>query len=133
MYEWGVNLSLLADALNIIKVHRKVGKYECKVPASKLIKEVLIIMQREKYIDEFEFVDDGKSGYFVIKGLGPINDCGVISPRFSVKYKELSDQEQQYLPSKDFGILIISTSKGVMTNKEIRDAKIGGKLIAYVY
>jgi small subunit ribosomal protein S8 len=123
----------LADALNIIKVHRKVGKAECKVPATKLVKVVLKILQEGGYIREYEFVDDGRSGYYVVRGFGHINDCGVIKPRFSIKKDELSDWEQQYLPSKDFGSLIISTSKGTMTNKEMRDAKVGGRLIAYVY
>lgn len=124
---------MLADALNIIKVHRKVGKAECKVPASKLITVVLKILQREGYINEFEFVDDGRAGYYLVKGFGPINDCGVIKPRFPIRKDELSDWEQQYLPSKDFGTLIISTSNGIVTNKELREAKIGGRLIAYVY
>ena len=123
----------LADALNIIKVHRKVGKTECKVPATKLVKVVLKLLQQEGYIKEFEFVDDNRSGYFIVRGFGPINDCGVIKPRFSIKKDELSDWEQQYLPSKDFGALIISTSKGTMTNKELRESKVGGRLIAYVY
>lgn len=126
-------MDLLADALNIIKIHRKAGKPECKVPVSKLITVVLKILQREEYIREFEFVDDGKAGYYLIKGFGAINDCGVIKPRFSIRKDELPDWEQQYLPSKDFGTLIVSTSKGIMTNRELREAKIGGRLIAYIY
>jgi small subunit ribosomal protein S8 len=131
--EVGYMVDLLADALNIIKVHRKAGKSECKIPASKLITVVLKILQREGYIHEFEFVDDGRSGYYIVKGFGPINDCGVIKPRFPIKKDELVIWEQQYLPSKDFGTLIISTPKGVLTNKELREVKLGGRLIAYIY
>ncbi|MGD0511047.1 MAG: 30S ribosomal protein S8, partial [Candidatus Micrarchaeaceae archaeon] len=39
----------------------------------------------------------------------------------------------RYIPSKDFGILILTTPKGIMTNKEARENKIGGRLLAYVY
>ena len=124
---------LLAEALNTIKVNRRAGKSECKIPASNLIKEVLNILQKEEYIKEFEFFDDGKSGYFVVRGIGPINECGVIKPRYSIKKDEIIEWEQRYLPSKDFGILIISTPLGVMTNKEALEKGTGGKLIAYVY
>ena len=124
---------LLAETLNIMKVHRRGGKDECKVPASKLIGGVLKLLQREEYVKEFEFVDDSKSGYYLVKGLGPINDCGVIKPRFAIKQDEISNVEEQYLPSKDFGVIVISTQKGLVTNKEIRDMKSGGRLIAYVY
>ena len=74
-------MDLLADALNVILVHRRAGKDECKVPASKVIGKVLDILKRESYIGDYKMVDDGKGGYFEIKGFGPINDCGVIKPR----------------------------------------------------
>lgn len=126
-------MDLLEQAINIIKVHRRVGKEECKVPASKVIAAVLKIMQREEYLKEFEFVDDGKSGYFLVRGIGAINDCGVITPRFAVKIGDLIDWEQRYLPSKEFGVLIISTPKGMMTNSDARALGVGGRLLAYVY
>lgn len=102
-------------------------------PASKLIETILKMLQREGYVKEFEFVDDGRAGYFIIRDFGPINEANVIKPRFALKADELPKWEAQYLPSKDFGILIISTPKGMMTNKELREAGIGGRAIAYVY
>ncbi|MEM2974109.1 MAG: 30S ribosomal protein S8 [Candidatus Micrarchaeia archaeon] len=126
-------VDLLADALNIIKVMRNSGRDECKIPASKMIGAVLQILQKEEYIKEFEFVDDGKSGFYLVKGIGAINECGVIKPRFAVKYVDITKAEEQYLPSKDFGILIVSTPKGIVTNQKLREMKSGGRLIAYFY
>jgi len=126
-------MDLLADALNIMKVMRNSGRDECKIPASKIINAVLQILQKEEYLREFEFVDDGKSGFYIVKGIGAINECGVIKPRFAIKFKDLAKMEEQYLPSKDFGILIISTPKGMVTNQRMKDIKEGGRLIAYVY
>ena len=57
-------MDLLADALNIMKVMRNSGREECKIPASKTINAVLQILQKEDYIKEFEFVDDGRSGFW---------------------------------------------------------------------
>jgi len=123
----------LAEAMNTIKVFRNAGKDECNVPASKLIKEVLSIMKGERYIKEFEFVDDGRAGYYTVRGIGPVNECKPIKPRFNIKSDEIEKYEKQYLLSPDFGVMIISTTKGVLTSKEARKHKIGGRLIAYIY
>ena len=124
----------LSDALNSIKTHEVVGRRECKIkPASKLIREVLRIFQSNNYISDFEMVDDGKSGSFKVKLLGRINDCKTIKPRFAVKTYDWNKWEERYIPSRDFGFLIVSTPQGLMTNAEAKKRKIGGRLLAYVY
>lgn len=124
---------LLADALNIIKTHELVKKCKCTIPASKLIKEVLRVMQAHDYIEEFEFVDDEKSGYFEVVLKGSINKCSVIKPRFPVKKHDWPMWEQQYVPAEGYGILIVTTPKGIMTNEDAKKNGIGGRLLAYVY
>jgi small subunit ribosomal protein S8 len=126
-------MDLLAESLNIMKVMRRSGRNECKIPASKLIGAVLQLLQKEDYIKSFEFVDDNKSGFYIIKGIGAINECGSINPRKPIKFAELTKIEEQMLPSKDFGMLIISTPKGIVNNQTLREMKVGGRLIAYVY
>ena len=59
--------------------------------------------------------------------------CGAIKPNFSVKKDGFEKFEKRYLPAKDFGVLIVSTSQGIMTHVEAKEKKLGGKLIAYVY
>ena len=124
----------LSDALNVIKTHEIVGKKDCSIkPASKLIKEVLALFQSHNYIGDFEMVDDGKSGSFKVRLLGRINDCKTIKPRFPVKNEDWNKWEQRYIPSKDFGLLVVSTSRGIMTNFDAKKKRIGGRLIAYIY
>jgi len=124
----------LADALSAIKNAERVGKKECIVkPASKLIGNVLKIMKEEGYIEEFEFIDDGKAGIFKVKLKGRINNCNAIKPRFPVKKNEFEKWERRFLPARDFGILIVTTSKGVMTHREAKEIGIGGSLLAFVY
>jgi small subunit ribosomal protein S8 len=124
----------LSDALNVIKTHEIVGRRECHIrPASKLIKEVLSLFQAHNYIGDFEMIDDGKSGSFKVKLLGRINNCKTIKPRFAVKNPDWNKWEQRYIPGKGFGILVVSTSMGVMTNSEAQQKKIGGRLIAFIY
>jgi small subunit ribosomal protein S8 len=65
--------------------------------------------------------------------LGRINNCGVIKPRYSVKKNDLEKFEARYLPAQDFGVLILTTTKGVVSHVKAKELGIGGKLLAFVY
>jgi small subunit ribosomal protein S8 len=103
------------------------------IPASKFASEVLRVMQKSRYIGEFEQVDDGRAGKFRIQLLAKINKCGIITPRFSVQKDKYLFWERQFLPSYNMGILIVSTSKGIMSHHEAQNEGIGGALVGYVY
>ncbi|MFQ6054753.1 MAG: 30S ribosomal protein S8 [Methanosarcinales archaeon] len=129
-----VLLDPLANALSIIKNAEDVGKRECIIhPASKLIGNVLKVMQDQGYIIGFEFIDDGKSGMFKVELKGRINKCGVIKPRSSVKKTEFEKWEKRFLPARNFGALILTTSRGVLSHYEALEKGLGGSLLAYVY
>lgn len=123
----------LADTLSSIKNAERVGKKECVTPASNLVREVLRVMQEHGYIGIFEFIDDGRSGKFSIKLKGVINDVNVIKPRYSVEVDEFEKYEKRFLPAKGFGILIVSTSKGIMSHEQAKKQHVGGKLLCYIY
>ncbi len=110
------------------------NRRECTViPASRLASEVLKVLQKKRYVGEFELIDDGVGGKLRVQLLGRINKCGVISPRFPVRSSKLVDWEHRYLPAVGVGSLIVSTSEGVMAHAEAQERKIGGRLIGYVY
>jgi small subunit ribosomal protein S8 len=123
----------LADVLSAIKNAEKVGKKECVTRASKEIKDVLKIFQDNGYIGVFEFIDDGKSGKFKIELKGKVIDCNVIKPRFPVRMNEFEKYEKRFLPGREFGLLILTTPKGVMDHKKAKELRVGGKLLAFVY
>jgi len=102
-------------------------------PTSKIGLEVLKTLKNEGYIGEFEHIDDKRGGKFTIQLLAKITKCGVISPRFKVKKDEYTVWEQQYLPSYDRGMLLVTTNQGVMSHKEAVKKSVGGFLIGYVY
>lgn len=124
---------LLADVLSSIKNADRIGKKECVVKASKLVKNVLNVMKEKGYIGNFEFINDGKSGKFRVELKNRIIDCNVIKPRFSVKVGEFLKYEKRFLPAREFGILILTTSKGVMDHIKAKELRIGGKLLAFCY
>jgi small subunit ribosomal protein S8 len=126
--------NVLANLFTSLQNAEMRNKKECLiVPASKLAREVLRVMQRYRYIGEFEYIDDGVGGKFRVQLLGKINKCGVIMPRFPVKSDRIDEWEHRYLPAVGVGILILSTSSGVLSHIEAVQKGIGGKLLGYVY
>jgi len=127
-------MDTLANGLTTIINNEMRNKRECIIsPASKLLGRILRIIQLNGYVGEFEFIDDGRSGKFKVQLLGRVNKCGAIRPRFSVKVDEFEEWEKKFLPSRDVGILVISTPNGVLSHREAREKRIGGKLLAFVY
>lgn len=123
----------LANVLSVIKHADKIGKKECIVrPSSNVIKNVLNVMLKEGYIKDMKYMDDGRGGTIKIELKGKINDCKVIKPRHSIKKEEYVKWEKRFLPAAGIGTLIVSSTKGVVSHKDIKN-KIGGVLLAYVY
>ena len=123
----------LADVFYIIYNTEKVGHETCLVPASDLIKNVLIVMQRTGYIGGFEHIEDGRGGRIRIELIGKVNYAKIIKPRFSIGVKEFEKWESRYLPAKGVGVIILSTPKGIMTHLEAKEQRIGGRLLGYIY
>ena len=124
----------LANVLSHILNCDKLGKPDCTVrPASKMVMNVLGVMKQNNYIGNFEIIDSERGGVVKATLLGSINKCGVVKPRFSITKYNYESFEKRYLPAKDFGILIITTSQGIMVHTEALQKGIGGKLIAFVY
>jgi len=124
----------LGEAMINLKNSEEASKEECVIkPASKLIGNILKILQKKGYIGEYEFIEDGKAGIYRVMLKGTINDCKAIKPRYPVKKNEYSKWKESYLPAEGFGHLIVTTSKGIMTAEEADEREIGGRVIAYVY
>jgi len=124
----------LANALSAIVNAEKTGKEICRIkPTSKIIEQALQIMNKQGYVGTFEKVKENGGNALALNLIGKVNKAGAIKPRYAIKFEEIEKFEKRFLPAKDFGILIISTSQGIMTNEEASKKKIGGKLLAYCY
>lgn len=118
---------IVADGLNQIMNAKRAGKEEILVRTGKFLIDILEIMKKRKYID---FKEDKNKIKVKIKEL---NECKAIKPRYNVKYKDLDKYIRRFLPARNLGIIIISTSKGLITQEDAEKNKIGGSLIAYVF
>ncbi len=126
----------IADFLTRIR-NANMAKHESlEVPASKIKRSIAEILKNEGFIRDYEFIEDnkqgiirvflkyGKNGERVISGIRRISKPGL---RSYVK----ADAVPKVL--NGLGIAILSTSEGVMTDKDARAKKIGGEVIAYIW
>ena len=126
----------IADFLTRIR-NANMAKHESlEVPASKIKRSIAKILKNEGFIRDYEFIEDnkqgiirvflkyGKNGERVISGIRRISKPGL---RSYVK----ADAVPKVL--NGLGIAILSTSEGVMTDKDARAKKIGGEVIAYIW
>ena len=123
----------LANVLSTLLNAERISKRECLVKGSGLIKRVLTLLNETGYLGNFTAVETSKGEYLTIQLIGTINKTGAIKPRSSVTVGNYEKYEKRFLPAKDFGILIISTSKGLLTHKDAKAKNLGGRLIAYCY
>ena len=122
-----VNMSqdIIADGLNEIMNAKRARKDKVVVNASRFFLDLLEIAKREGYIVGYK--QNGNQVEIVFK----LHECRAIKPRFNVHAYDLDKYMRRYLPSRHLGIIVISTSKGLLTHKEALDQGLGGSLIAF--
>ncbi len=126
----------IADMLTRIRNANMVRHEKLEVPASKIKKEIAELLKREGFIRDVEYIEDNKQGILriflkygannerVITGLKRISKPGL---RVYAK----ADEVPRVL--NGLGIALVSTSKGVMTDKDARQLQTGGEVVAYVW
>ena len=126
----------VADMLTRIRTANTVCHPTVDIPASKMKKAIAEILLEEGYINGFDVIEDGKQGVIkvtlkyvdgktpVITGLRRVSKPGL---------RIYSNVEDMPKVMKGLGIAIISTSKGVMTDRQARAEHIGGEVLAYIW
>ncbi len=126
----------IGDMLTRIRNANSAKHDTVKVPASNMKKAIAQILVDEGYIKGFKVEDDGKQGIIEIElKYGP-NKSSVITGLRRVSKPGLriyTDCENMPKVIKGLGIAILSTSKGVMTDKDARKANVGGEVLAYIW
>lgn len=123
----------ISNALNNINNAENVAKKICTLNHSKLIENILDVLKQERYIDKYKVSDKAPHKKVIVYLDGRINKCRAIKPRFAVKHDDFEKFEKSFLISRDIGILIVSTTDGLMTHKLAKQKGLGGRLLAYVY
>ncbi len=123
---------IVANALNQIMNAKRVGKTELEIKRiSGFLLRLLELMKKEGHID-FEVIESKKPSVKI--KIIQLNECRAIKPRYTVQTGAATSRYlRRFLPSRNFGVLVVSTNQGLMGHKEVEEKKIGGCLIAYFY
>ena len=126
----------IADMLTRIRNALMVNKETVEVPSSKMKKAIAEIMLAEGYVSDVKFVEDGLSGKLVItlkyagKRQPVINGLQRIS---TPGLRTYANVESMPKVMDGLGVAILSTNKGVMTDKQAKAANVGGEVLCYIW
>ncbi|MFC0212806.1 30S ribosomal protein S8 [Paenibacillus chartarius] len=126
----------IADMLTRIRNANVVRHETVEIPSSKIKKEIAEILKKEGFIRDAEYVEDNKQGIIrLFLKYGPNNERVISGLKRISKPGLRVYTKSQEIPRVlgGLGIAIISTSKGIMTDKDARQAKSGGEVICYVW
>ena len=127
---------VIADMLTRIRNANDAKHETVDVPASKMKKAIADILVEEGYISGYQIIEDGKQGIIritlkygrgkqkIIQGLRRVSKPGL---------RIYSNCEDMPKVMNGLGIAIVSTSKGIMTDKEARKLQVGGEVLAFVW
>ena len=122
------------DALTKLRNAEVASKTEVVLmPASNFLGEILKIAKDNGYISDYKKKDDKGIISFTVELNGKMNLCKAIKPRYAVKKDEFEKYEKRYLPARDLGLIVVSTSQGLMTHAQAKAKGLGGRLIAFMY
>ncbi len=125
----------ISDLLTRIRNAVKANKRKVDIPCSNLKKGVVEILKQQKFINDYQIVEDNKqnvirvmlkytNGAPAITGLKRISKPGL---------RQYSDAESLPRVYNGYGIAVISTSSGLMTDKQARQSSVGGEVLCYIW
>lgn len=122
----------IADLLTRMRNAILAGKKDVKVPSSKMKKEVIKVLKNEGYISEFQEAKEAGRDFISLnlKGEKPLTTLERVSKPGRRVYAK---KDEIPVVLSGYGLVILSTSKGIMTGKEANVKGLGGELICKIY
>ena len=121
---------IVADGFNEIMNAKRIGKRELTIKRySKVLLGLFEMMKKNGHIDYS--VDEGAKTVTV--SIIKLNECRAVKPRYYAGVADIDKYLRRYLPSRNFGNLVMSTNKGLLNHKEAVANNLGGSVIAYFY
>ena len=120
----------IADMLTRIRNANSAKHASVDIPASNLKKQIAQILLDEGYIKSFKVIDDNKQGIIRVTKAQVITGLRRVSKPGLRIYSNCKDMPKVM---KGLGIAIVSTSKGIMTDKKARELNVGGEVLAFIW
>jgi len=121
---------IVADALNQMMNARRMGLTQVTLKHhSTFLLALLALAKLHQYVADYRV--EGKT---LIVSLGKrLNACRAIKPRYVARVQDISKYVARYLPAPHLGMVVLSTSRGLMTQAAAQEQHTGGSIIAYFY
>ena len=120
---------IVADALNQMMNAQKASKDVVEIKKhSKFLLSILAIAKLKGYVKNYQVKDN-----VLTIEINKIHGCKAIKPRYTATVEKIEKYAKRYLLAENIGILILSTSQGLMTHQTAIEKNLGGSLIAYLY
>jgi ribosomal protein S8 len=121
---------IVADGLNQIMNSKRVGKRELTIKMySKVLLNLFEMMKSKGHIDYVVNEEAKTVTVTIIK----VNECKAVKPRYYASVTAIDKYLRRFLPSRNFGSLVMSTNMGLLDHKEAVKNNVGGSVIAYFY
>ncbi len=121
---------IVADGLNQIMNAKRIGKRELTITRiSKVLTKLFEMMKEKGHIDFDVDVEARTVSVKILK----LNECKAVKPRYYVGVSDIDKYLRRFLPSRNFGTLVISTNKGMLGHAEAVKGNLGGSVVAYFY
>ena len=121
---------IVSDGLNQIMNAKRIEKRELTIKRySKVLLNLLEMMKAQGHVD-YEVDEEAKT---VTVRIIKLNECKAIKPRYYVGVDGIDKYLRRFLPSRNFGSLVISTNQGLLNHKDAVKNNLGGSVIAYFY
>ena len=121
---------IVADGLNQIMNAKRIEKRELVI--KRYSKVLLSLFEMMKVMGHIEFEVDESAKTVSVKVL-KLNECRAVKPRYFVDVGGIDKYLRRFLPSRNFGTLVISTNKGMMSHLDAVKENLGGSVVAYFY
>jgi small subunit ribosomal protein S8 len=125
----------IADMLTRIRNAARIGKADVKIKASKICEGVAAVLKEEGYIEDYDRIDDDKQGVLRVQLKYDMNGIAIIRQieRASKPGARIYSSVSELPHVLDgMGIAVVSTSKGVMSDRKCRQEKVGGEILCTV-
>lgn len=126
----------LGDMITVIRNANKARKEKVDIPLSKLKMEIIKIFKNEGFIKNFKLIEDKNKSYirvylkYTTTGEPVIHDLRRVSKPGLRIYKKKDEIPRVF---NGYGTSVISTSKGVLTDKKAREQNVGGEVLCYIW
>lgn len=125
----------VADFLTRVRNASKAKKLRVDIPASSMKKSLAEILKQQQFINDYSIIEDNKQNIIRVElkysqGIPAVNGLKKISKPGLRVYKKSADLPRVL---NGLGIAIISTSKGLLTDKEARSQSMGGEVVCYIW